>query len=102
MNSRRRVNSNVGCLLNLSEDRMVTLRASGARFDVDAFVRESSITPAAVFRGGQPRLPASQPNGQVLDHSGMNIGVSDAEFGNIEQQTRETLQFLAANLVELE
>jgi hypothetical protein len=32
----------------------------------------------------------------------MNIGVSDAEFGNIEQQTRETLQFLADNLAEVQ
>ena len=32
----------------------------------------------------------------------MNIGVSDAEFGSIEQQTRETLQFLADNLAEVE
>ena len=37
-----------------------------------------------------------------MDHSGMNVGVSDAEFGNIEQQTRETLQFLADNLAEVE
>ena len=32
----------------------------------------------------------------------MNVGVSDAEFGNLEQQTRETLKFLAENLAELE
>jgi hypothetical protein len=101
MNSRRRVNSNVGWL-TLSEDHMVTLRVSGANFDVDAFLRESNITPAVVFRRGQPKFPASHANGRRLDHSAMNIGVSDAEFGNIEQQTQETLQFLVANLVELE
>jgi len=81
---------------------MVTLRASGTHFDVDAFLRESNLAPVTIFRCGQPKSPASQPNGQVLDHSGMNIGVSDAEFGNIEQQTRETLQFLADNLQEIE
>jgi hypothetical protein len=81
---------------------MVTLRVSGADFDVDAFLRESDIAPAIVFRRGQPKFPGSPTNGRVLDHSAMHIGVSDAEFGNIEQQTRETLQFLADNLAELE
>lgn len=79
----------------------VTFRASGTHFDVDAFLRESDIAPAAVFRRGQPRFPASQPDGQVLDHSGINVSVSDVEFGNIEQQTRDTLQFLADNLEEV-
>lgn len=81
---------------------MVTLRASGTHFDVDAFLRESNLAPVTVFRRGQPRSPASEPNGQMLDHSGVNIAVSDAAFGNIEQQTRQTLQFLADNLQEVE
>jgi hypothetical protein len=81
---------------------MVTLRVSGANFDVDAFLRESNIAPAIVFRRGQPKFPGSQTDGRILDHSAMNIGVSDAEFGNIEQQTREALQFLADNLAEVE
>jgi hypothetical protein len=81
---------------------MVTLRASGAHFDVDAFLQETDVTPAIVFRRGEPRFPASQPNGPVMDASGMNVGVSDAEFGNLEQQTRETLQFLADNFAMLE
>ena len=80
---------------------MVTLRASGAHFDVDAFLQENDVTPAVVFRRGEPRFPASQPNGPVLDSSGINIGVSDAEFGNLEQQTREALKFLADNFAVL-
>lgn len=86
----------------VTKDRMVTLRASGANFDVDAFLRDSNIVPAVFFRRGQPKFPAAQPNGQVLDHSGLNIGVSDAEFGNTVQQTRDTLQFLTDNLVDVE
>jgi hypothetical protein len=81
---------------------MVTLRVSGANFDVDAFLQESEVTPAVVFRRGEPRFPGSQPNGPVLDSSGINVGVSDAEFGNLEQQTRETLRFLADNFAMLE
>ena len=81
---------------------MVILRVSGTHFDVDAFLRESSMTPTKVFRRGQPKFPASRPNTQVLDHSGMNVGVSEAEFGNIEEQIRETLRFLADNLPEVE
>jgi len=37
-----------------------------------------------------------------MDRSAVNIGVSDAEFGDIERQSRETLQFLAQNLAEVE
>lgn len=78
---------------------MVTLRASGAHFDVDTFLLESDVTTAVVFRRGDPRFPASQPNGPRLDFSGINIGVSDAE--NLEQQTREALRFLADNFAVL-
>lgn len=81
---------------------MVILRVGGRNFDVDAFLRESGIAPASVFRRGEPQFPESQPNGRVLAYSGMNIDVSTAEFGKIEQQTRETLQFLADHPAEIE
>ena len=81
---------------------MVTLRASGANFDVDAFLREGNVMPAVIFRRGEPRFPTSKPDGPVRDSSGMNLGVSDAEFGNLEQQTRDTLRFLANNFAMLE
>jgi len=81
---------------------MVTLRASGASFDVDAFLRDSNVTPAVIFRRGEPRFPASKPDGPVRDSSGINLGVSDADFGNLKQQTRDTLHFLADNLAMLE
>ena len=81
---------------------MVTLRASGINFDIDAFLQENDVTPAAVFRRGEPKLLGSQRNGTVSVSSGMNVGVSDAEFGNLEQQTDEALQFLADNFAMLE
>src|SRR4030095_11393225 len=85
------------------EDRMVTLRASGKNFDVDACLRERNVTPAAIFRRGEPRFPASQPDDcRVRDSSGINLAVSDADFGNLKQQTRDTLHFLADNFAMLE
>ena len=81
---------------------MVTLRVSGASFDVNLFLREFQIAPALIFLRGQPKYPETQPNGPVLDHSGMNVDVSDAEFGDLEQQSHDMVRFLADNLAMLE
>jgi hypothetical protein len=81
---------------------MVTLRVSGASFDVNLFLREFQIAPALIFLRGQPKYPETQPNGPVLDHSGMNVDVSDAEFGDLEQQSHDTVRFLADNLAMME
>jgi hypothetical protein len=76
---------------------MVTLRVSGANFDVDAFLRDSCLAPAAVFRRGEPRLPD-----RIHHSSGMNVGVSEADFADLDQQIRDALQFLATNRAEIE
>src|SRR5262249_22533322 len=81
---------------------MVTLRVSGVNFDVDGFLSDSGLTSATVFRRGQPRLPASKPDGPTHKSSGMNIGMSDAEFEDLDQQSRDALQFLSFNRAELE
>jgi hypothetical protein len=81
---------------------MVVLRVSGVNFDVDAFLQEGDVTPAVVARRGERRFPGSQTNESVYDSSGMMVDVSDAEFGNLEQQTLETLQFLADNFAVLQ
>ena len=78
-----------------------TLRAHGVDFDVDAFLHESTLTSCAVFRRGEARLPASQPEGPRLQRSGLNVGVSEAEFGDMEQQTRDALAFLRQNEEEI-
>lgn len=79
-----------------------TLRAGGNNFDVDSFLGSSIFTPCAVFRRGEPRAPASQPKGPILQHSGFNIGVSDAEFSDVEGQTRDAIIFMEAHEKELE
>jgi hypothetical protein len=80
---------------------MVTLRVSGASFDVNAFLREFQIAPVLIFLRGEPKYPETQPNGPVLDRSGMNVDVSDAEFGDLDQQSHDTVRFLADNLAML-
>ena len=76
---------------------MVTLRVSGANFDVDAFLNDSSLTPAIVFRRDELKVP-----GHTRNSSGMNVSVSDAEFGDLARQTRDALEFLNTNREEVE
>jgi hypothetical protein len=78
-----------------------TLRAGGTDFDVNSFLASSSLTPCAVFRRGEPKFPASQPNGPIRKNSGINVGVSDAEFGDEQNQTRDALNFLEEHEHEL-
>ncbi len=79
-----------------------TLRAGGNNFDVDTFLESSIFTPCAVFRRGEQRAPASQPKGPILQHSGFNLGVSDAEFSDVERQIRDAQAFIKSNEKELE
>jgi len=78
-----------------------TLRAGGADFDVNAFLANSSLKPCAVFRRGEPKCPASKPNGPIHQDSCFNVGVSEAEFGDLLRQTQDALLFLEANEDEL-
>ena len=68
---------------------MCTLRVSGAQFDVDAFLETSPFSPAGVFRRGEPRMPATQPDGKVREVSGMNISVSDASWSDLAAQVTD-------------
>jgi len=78
-----------------------TLRAGGRDFDVDSFLANSSLTPCAVFRRGEPKFPASNPNGRACETTCFNVGVSDAEFGDEKNQTQDALMFLKDNEDEL-
>ena len=77
------------------------LRASGVDFAVDEFLAGSAISPIAVFRRGEPRLPASQPEGPKLSASGLHIVVSDADFSKLRVQIEDAIHFLEQNRSEL-
>ncbi len=66
------------------------LRASGAAFDVDAFLNSSPFRPAVVYRKGQRRRPASRG---VQAGSGFNLVVSDTD-DPLETQVEYALTFL--------
>ena len=77
------------------------LRASGADFAVDDFLTASKLTPISIFRKGEPRFPASQPDGQRFVRSGANFLVSDAEFEDLALQIEESLAFLREFKLEI-
>jgi hypothetical protein len=70
------------------------LRASGADFAIDDFLAGSKLVPISTFRKGEPRMPASQPNGRKHERSGANFSASVAEMSNFELQLEETNGFL--------
>ncbi|SRR5258708_1071359 len=57
------------------------LRAYGANFDVDFFLKDSLLKPLIVYHCGEPRFPNSS---RRLDEvSGMNVSVSTCEFSDL-------------------
>jgi hypothetical protein len=70
------------------------LRAYGADFDVDAFLATCEFEPIAVFRKGEPRFPASQPEGPRNQRSAVNFEASGADFSELELQMEEALAFV--------
>jgi len=74
------------------------LRASGAAFDVDAFLKQSPFEPAVVYRRGQRRRPASRGPHTL---SGFNVVVCEREEPS-EGDAREALEFLRTHHDEIE
>lgn len=81
---------------------MCTLRAYGTEFDVEVFLATSSLIPSAIFRKGEPRSPASRPDGPKHVRSGVCIGVSDADWSDLPAQVRDAERFLVTHRDALE
>ena len=77
------------------------LRASGANFDVDSFLKDSSLQPLAVFRRGEVHFPNSVVAQPTSKYSGMNISVSTREFSDLKGQIEDAVGFLSENGEEL-
>ena len=75
------------------------LRAAGANFDVEAFLRESAWTPCRVFIKGKAK--AITPH-KINAHSGFNLDVSDADFRDLSGQIADAIAFLEANDFEIQ
>jgi hypothetical protein len=76
------------------------LRAAGPAFDVDAFLRDTTLPVDAVHRRGQPRLPGI-PGRHVASQSGFNSCASEADFDDLGTQIRDAIQFLTRHETEL-
>ena len=75
------------------------LRASGANFAVDDFVKGSSLFPCdcRIYHKGEPVFPKTQPHGRVEECSGVNIKVSAAKRGDLIAQIEDTIAYLKTN-----
>lgn len=76
------------------------LRAIGAEFDVDAFLRESPFSGATRFRRGEPRL-APGPDGDECAASGFAVPVGEADLDDLEGQVSGATDFLRLQEDEL-
>jgi len=81
---------------------MCVLRARGTDFDVDRYLSASSIPSINVYRRGEPRLPASRPDGAKHAGSGFNAEVSTAAWDDLPGQIEDARHFLARHKTDLE
>jgi len=73
------------------------LRAGGKEFDVDEFIKGTTLLPCAVFRKGE--LIGSK--NLKCSGSGLNIEISTASFDNFEKQIKDAVKFLEKNKREI-
>ncbi len=76
------------------------LRASGANFDVDEFLKISSLDALTAFRPGAVQFPTSSVT-RRSDYSGMNVSVSSREFSDLNGLVDDAAGFLRENDHEL-
>ncbi len=77
---------------------MCVLRAYGATFDPDAFVRTESIFVHQVYRKGEPRRPRSK---RINETSGLTGDVSGASWANLPAQIVDAVHYLTIHEAEL-
>ena len=81
---------------------MCVLRASGADFDPDAFLKESALEAFKIVRRGEPRLPKSAPGGPKNTYSGITLVVSRASMNDLPTQVDDAEHFLEFHRAEVE
>jgi hypothetical protein len=76
------------------------LRASGLHFDIDEFLKTSSLDVLTAFRRGAVQYPTASVT-RKSERSGMNVSVSTREFSDLRGQIEDAIQFLSTNEEEL-
>ena len=80
---------------------MCVLRAGGKAFDVDAFMKKTSLPVSRSYRRGEVRVPQRKGGRQKNRDSGLTVGVSDASWSRLAIQVRDAEQFLVTYSKEL-
>ncbi len=76
------------------------LRASGTNFDVDEFLKTSSLDALTAFHRGEVQFQTSSVT-RKSEYSGMNVSVSAREVSDLRGQIRDAIEFLSKNEHEL-
>jgi hypothetical protein len=76
------------------------LRASGTNFDVDEFLKTSSLDALTAFHRGALQFPSSSVT-RTSEYSGMNVSVSTHEVSDLRGQIQDAIEFLSKNDREL-
>ncbi len=76
------------------------LRASGTYFDVDEFLKTSTLDVLTAFRRGAVQFPTASIT-RKSEYSGMSISVSTREFSDLRGQIEDAIRFLSDNEPEL-
>ncbi len=76
------------------------LRASGARFDVDEFLKNSTLDVLTAFHCGEVQFATSSVT-RKSEYSGMSVSASTREFSDLRGQIEEAIAFLTENDREL-
>ncbi len=76
------------------------LRASGTNFDVDEFLKTSSLDALTAFHRGELQFPSSGVM-RKSECSGMNVSVSTRDVSDLRGQIEDAIEFLSRNDREL-
>ena len=73
------------------------LRAAGEGFNVDPFLKDSTLKPLIVHNRDEPSFSGLKPAARLNEVAGMNVNVSVREFSDLAGQVEDAINFLLAN-----
>lgn len=76
------------------------LRASGAEFDVDAFMAKTLLEVDSLWRKGEKRFIKSS-NSEINRSSGIRVVASEADFSDLGEQIQHVISFLRKNIEQV-
>ena len=74
-------------------------RFSAKKFDVDAYLKQSSLQAVEIFKPGEYQQTALES--WITEYPGFCVAASEADFDDFKQQMLDTAAFIHANKQEL-